>query len=243
MIQVVNRALDILETLSQDLNKEYSLGEIADKLKLNHGTCANIIKTLVNRGYIESSGKKQGYRMGPKAYYLTNNFSNKKELLRVAVEPMNHLREKLNESCILAILKDNVRMTIHKEVSTHELQVNTREEKNAYLTATGRLLIAFMDAEEQEQFIQTFGMPGEMWAEVLSKEDLMIELRKIRERKMAIHHADFDVVGVAVPIYKSGKVIASLGVYLPETRFKYNRQKLIFSELEKTSRDINEKLN
>ena len=49
MIQVIHRALNILELIARDRNKEYGLSEIADRLGLNHGTCANIIKTLVVR--------------------------------------------------------------------------------------------------------------------------------------------------------------------------------------------------
>ena len=64
MIQVVNRALDILEFIAKDKNKIYSLTEIADALELNHATCANIIKTMVNRNFIDQIGHKKGYRLG-----------------------------------------------------------------------------------------------------------------------------------------------------------------------------------
>ena len=50
MIQVINRALNILEIIAHDHNKEWGLSEIANELELNHGTCANILKTLVQRG-------------------------------------------------------------------------------------------------------------------------------------------------------------------------------------------------
>jgi DNA-binding IclR family transcriptional regulator len=242
MIQVVNRALDILKMLSQDLNKKYTLGEIADNFNLNHGTCANIIKTMVNKGFIENYGKKSGYSLGAEAYYLTDNFSNKKELLEISSEPMKKLVEKLNESCILASLKDNTRITLFKVTNTHELQVHPSEEKNAYLTATGRVLLAFKDEKEQEDFIQKYGLPNEMWQEIKNKHDLIIELNKIKEKQMAIHHAESDIIGVAVPIFKKEKVLASLGVYLPVTRFKYKNQQLILTELKKTAEYINKKL-
>lgn len=232
-----------MEILAQNLDKEYSLGEIADKLNLNHGTCANIIKSMVERGYVESPGKKRGYRLGPRAYHLTNNYSNKNDLLRSAAAPMENLRIKLNESCILAILKDNLRMTLHKELCTHELQVNAREEKHAYLTATGRVLLAFMNPKEQEEFVHSYGLPKEMWPEVNNEKELLLELNKIREDRLAIHHADSDVIGVGVPVFRKDKAVASLGVYLPESRFKYNTQKLIFTELKKTAKIVSDALS
>ena len=56
MIQVIHRAFDILEYLSQDPKREFSLGEIAAYTGLNSGTCANIMKTLVRRNYVEHLG-------------------------------------------------------------------------------------------------------------------------------------------------------------------------------------------
>lgn len=239
MIQVIHRALDILEFVAKDRNKEFGLGEIADHLRLNHGTCANIIKTLVVRKYIEQSGKKRGYKLGPRSYYLTGNYSNKKELLRIAVEPLKALRAKVNESCILAILKDNMRVTLHKELSTHELQVVTSgEERNVYLTATGRIILACMNPVDLDNFIQKYGLPNEMWSEIKSKDDLAFELKKIKEKQLAIHFDGAHVVGVAAPIYKNEEVVAGVGIYLPEARFTYKEQEKIFLEIKRTTQRI-----
>ena len=243
MIQVIHRALDIIEFIAKDPGREIGLGEISESLELNKGTCANIIKTLVNRGYLEQSGKKQGYRLGYRAYYLTGNFSNKKELLQVSREPMKELQEKLNECCILAILKENMRYTLHKVSSTQELQVITKNEgKNAYLTATGRMILACMDHQDRELFIQKYGLPYEMWEGVGDKDDLMKELDKIKEKQLAVHYDGAHVVGVGAPVYNDDKIIASLGIYLPEVRFNYKMQELIFSEISSTARLISEKI-
>ncbi len=239
MIQVINRALDILEFIAKDPNKEIGLGEIADKLELNHSTCANIIKTLVNREYLDQPGKKQGYKLGPKAYYLTGNFSNKKELLKASIGPMKELLKRFNESCILAIVKDNMRVTLFKELSTQELQVVTSgEERNVYLTATGRMILACMERQDQELFIQKYGLPNVMWPEVNNKDNLLFELRKIKEKQLSIHFDKSHVVGVGVPIFKNDEIVASLGIYLPEVRFTYQAQEQIFSEISKISKQI-----
>lgn len=239
MIQVIHRALNILELIAKDRNKEYGLSEIADNQGLNHGTCANIIKTLVVRNYIEQTGKKKGYKLGPQAYYLTNNFSNKKELLKVSIGPMKSLRAILNESCILAIMKDNMRVTLHQEFCTQELQAITgNEELNIYLTATGRMILACMTAAEQESFIQKYGLPDEMWPEVKNEKELISELDRIKEKNLSAHFAESHIVGVGAPIFKNDKIVASLGIYLPEVRFTYKTQEHIFLEIAKTAQQI-----
>ena len=56
MIQVINRALNILEILAQEPDKEFGLSEIATAVELNAGTCANILKTLLT---IQNSSMQQ----------------------------------------------------------------------------------------------------------------------------------------------------------------------------------------
>ena len=243
MIQVINRALNILELVSKERDRDFSLGEIANSLNLNASTCANIIKTLVNRGYLEQKAIKQGYKLGAQAYYLTGNFSNRKELLKASAIPLQELRDKLNESCILTIMKENMRVTLQKELSSQELQVvSNGEEKNIYLTATGRIVLACQNISTQLDFIKKYGLPGSMWPEVKNEKDLIDELDKIKRKQLAIHFDGAFIVGVGAPIYKNGDVLAAIGVYLPEVRFNYKMQERIFVEISRTAQLISEKM-
>lgn len=239
MIQVLNRAFDILELIARGKDKEFALGEIADSLGLNHGTCANIIKTMMSREYIEQTGRRGSYRLGPGTYYLTENFPFKKELLGVSVEWMKDLSSKLNEGTILAIMHNNMRILLHEERSKHELQVVNHREKEIYKTSTGRMILACMSKNEQESFIKKYGLPNEdNWPEIESEKDFFIELNKIKKRQMALHIARSNIIGIAVPIFHRKAIIAGLGVYLPETRFTKELQKKIISELHNTAGNI-----
>ena len=239
MIQVLNRALDILELLSRNLDKELSLSDIADALHLNHGTCANIIKTMINRGYIE---KKKGYALGRQSYYLTNNFSKETEIVNCATEPMKHLSNTLRESCVLAVLKNNFRITLHKETFVQELQANSFDEKHAYHTATGRLLLAYMEPADRNAFINAYGLPGGMWKEIDSERALIDKLQKIHKTGYAFHHAESNVVGITMPVFAKTQVIASLGVYLPGNRFTKTMKEQIIEHLAKTAKTISDKI-
>ena len=244
MIQVIHRALDILELIARDRSRMYSLSEISSQLKLNNGTCANIIKTLVTRGYIEHEGRKTGYRLGSMSYLLTGNYSHKKELLSAAVEPINQLSTQLNESCILSIIQDDKRIVLYEIKSSHELQVINRKEKETYRTSTGRMILACMEEKEQQEFIQKFGLPSdEAWGGIEDEDDLITELNKIRKKQLALQISKAQIVGLAVPIFKDDKVIASLGIYLPQSRYTTSMQEKILEGLKKTGELINRILN
>jgi DNA-binding IclR family transcriptional regulator len=244
MIQVLNRAFDILEFVALERKKKFGLGEIADSIGLNHSTCANIIKTMITREYIEQMGRRGGYRLGPKAYYLTGNFPFKKELLSVSVELMKDLRFKLNEGIILAIIQNNKRILLHEELSTHELQVVNNKEKEIYKTSTGRMILACMSRSDQEAFIKKYGLPDkDNWPEIENEEAFFYELIKIRKKQIAIQIAKSAIVGLAVPVFIKNTIVASLGVYLPETRFTEEMQGIIYKELPHTADQINKGLD
>ena len=244
MIQVVHRALDILELIAQDRSRLYTLGEISGQLKLNNGTCANIIKTLVNRGYLEQEGRKTGYRLGSMSYLLTGNYSHKQELLSAATEPINQLSNLMNESCILSVIKDDTRLVLYEVKSTHELQVINKKEKEVYRTSTGQMILACLEYKEQKEFIRKYGLPEpETWPGIEDEDDLITELNKIKKKQLAVQVSKAQIVGVAVPIFKDEKVIASLGVYLPQSRYTPSMQEKILDELRKTGELINKKLN
>lgn len=77
--------------------------------------------------------------------------------------------------------------------------------------------------------------------ELKNKSDL-IEEPKIKEKQIAIRHAESDIVEVSVPIFKDNEVIASIGVYLSESRFKYKTQENIITEIKKIATYINDQL-
>jgi IclR family KDG regulon transcriptional repressor len=244
MIQVINRALDLLEQIAIDPEKPKALGDLADNLTLNHGTCANILKTLVTRGYVEQVATKKGYILGSKAYSLTGNEAYQKDLLEAARQEMDTLTQAVNENCLLAILKDNQRLALYRTFAEQDLQVRTTDVKPVYDSASGRLLLAMLPKEKIQRFIFKYGLPSEdAWPEIQSEVQLHEALSLMRREELALQTiANRHVMGLAVPIYKNGLVVASLSIYLPEYRYMaMDKQKLI-TALRQCSTNIHKRL-
>ncbi|QIP12714.1 helix-turn-helix domain-containing protein [Spirosoma aureum] len=245
MIQVINRALDLLEQIANDPERPKALGDLADSLNLNHGTCANILKTLVARGYVEQIGTKKGYILGSQSYTLTANEAYRKDLLEASREEMDALTQAINENCLLAVLKDNQRIAIYRTFAEQDLQVRTTDIKPIYDSASGRLLLAMLPKEKIQRFIAKYGLPSdESWPEVQSETQLLDSLALMRREELALQTiANRHVMGLAVPIYKNGLVVASLSIYLPEYRYMaMDKQKLIAS-LRQCAKNIHKRLN
>ncbi|TDE10997.1 IclR family transcriptional regulator [Dyadobacter psychrotolerans] len=244
MIQVINRALDIIELIAQEPDRPKYLGDIANAVGLNHGTCANILKTLVARDFIEQAAAKKGYTLGAKAYALTGNDNYRKDLLEAATGEMNNLTKELNENALLAVMKGNQRIALYHSYSDHDLQVRTIDQKDAYEAASGRLLLAYYTEAEIGKFISRYGLPTDaVWPEASTQALFTQVLTQIRRENLAIQPTrGRQVIGLAVPIFKASLVVASLSVYMPEYRYLATDRVKVMHELRAAAERISSRL-
>jgi DNA-binding IclR family transcriptional regulator len=245
MVQVILKAFDIIELVAQRNGQAISLTEISDELDINQATAANIINTIVSRGYMEHIGKKKGYRLGPAAFRLTNEIPYEQDLVNVARGVMEELTASINESSILGVLRNNKRYILHAVNAVQEIQVQLRSERNTYDTATGRILLAYLSEKELERYTQHNGLPdAETWAEAQTIDGLTAELEKIKNAGIVhTHKQNRHIKGFAVPIFINEQVVASLSVFLPEYRCSDVRQKEIIDRLKASAYAIGQKLS
>lgn len=244
MIQVLHRAFDIIELVSRDPNKSYVLSEIADELGLNHGTCANIIKTMVSRNYLEQIGPKKGYKLGIMAYQIVGNNSYEDKLRKVSSDIIERLTATLNETSLLAILKKSYRVIVCQAQAERDLMVRSTVEKEAYNSASGRLLVASLNDKDLSDFIARYGLPdSQVWDGASTEGRLRQEIESIRENGFARQITASQILGLAVPVKRNEEVVAALSVYLPMSRLTPTSEQGIFDELKRSALEITLKLS
>lgn len=246
MIKVVEKALNILELLSSDQNREFLLSEIADTLNMDRGTCANIIKTLSSRGYVHQSGPRKGYKFGYMIFKLTNTAVNNEELTKIAREEIDKLGNLLNETVILSCIKNDKRIVLYHTNPDRELVVRHNIAKSVYGANTGRVILANYRPSHLEKCIIRLGLPSiEDWPEIYDSNNPAGELRNrlvdIKSNGYEVHHDKDGIVGVAAPLFCAGHVVGSVGVYLPKMR--YTDGKKILQQVLDTAQTINDKLD
>lgn len=243
MIQVINRAFDILEYVATEPNRPKSLTEVAAVAGLNLGTCANIMKTMVNRRYLDQVGPKKGYCLGSRAYWLTGNLSYRKDIIEAARLPMAALSKQLDESCLLAILNGDQRLIIHRELCDQPLQVQTAEEKHVYDSASGRLLVGLMSDADLVKFKNRYGLPTpDIWEDAATEPKFYGQIQAIRKRMYAYQESRRQVIGYAIGIYRQEEVVASLSVYLPTYRHTPEKATMVLNNLRQAAERIGAQL-
>jgi DNA-binding IclR family transcriptional regulator len=244
MIQVIHRALDMLELLGSQPDRVFPLREIAHLLDLHRATCSNILKTLADRGYIERLSGRGGYRLGSLASAWQGLAEHDRELSRVARPVLGALSQTLNETSLIGVIRGTQRVTLECAAGDRDLQVRSRQVRSAYATASGRLLLAFLPAAQQAVFIERAGLPDpKTWHDARSADDLQRALATIRRQKLAQSQSPEHVVGLAVPVWRDQDVVASISVYLPEVRCTPRRRKQIIAALKDAGDQISRQLN
>lgn len=245
MILVLGKALNILELLGRNPGREFPLGEIADALKMDHGTCANIIKTLSVRGYVQQIGPRQGYKLGYMVYNLTNTSVNNDDLTKIARDDVRKLGESLNETAILSVIRNDKRVVLFHTEPDREVIVRTNIGKSVYSANTGRVILANYSPAHQEKFIIRNGIPTpEEWPEIYQSNnpsgELMNLLASIRRNGYEIFTDKDNIEGFAAPIFKDKHVIGSVGTYIPI--FRLSNRSAILKKVLSCATEINRKI-
>lgn len=124
MIQVLNRSFKILEYMSEEPNKAYTLSEIAELIDVSPSTCSHIMKTMEINDYVEKPASRKGYRLGPKPYYLTRKGPYRKDLIISAEPYVEELAEKIKETIVLSIITRSKNYNLIKIDGDQLIQLN-----------------------------------------------------------------------------------------------------------------------
>jgi DNA-binding IclR family transcriptional regulator len=243
MIQVITRAIDILEFVAQDEREPVQLSKIANHVGLSHSTTANIVKTLLEKNYLEQMGRKKGYRLGIAAFQLTGNPYYQENLITAAKDSMSDLTQLLNETSLLAIIQNNKRVILHQVECNQVLKVNTVKVTNVYNASSSRLLMAYLPGKDLDALIKAVGLPTKnVWPGAETRTGLENELGKIAKEEFSQLVSIYHTVGFSVPVYKDKEVIAALSIFVPESRYTESHKGKIAKLIRKAAKQITARL-
>ena len=228
MIQVINRALRVLDTLPE---KEEGFGvlELAERLGLPNATVHRILATLKKEGYVIQDPSTEKYKLGPKILTLAKRVLENQNLRQIALPYLKELKETTGETAHLIILEGEEAICVESVESSNNMRMcSPVGEKNPlHCTAVGKVLLAYLPEEARESFLEkplTRYTPNTL----TSPEELRRELEKIRRDGYALDREEYQV-GVrciAAPIIDSGgKVPAAVGISYPSFRVTKEKEK------------------
>ncbi|HEY6308554.1 MAG TPA: IclR family transcriptional regulator [Candidatus Angelobacter sp.] len=221
-VQVLDRALAVLETLSAD-GPDLSLGDISERLGLHKSTAHRLIMVLERHKLIERNSASGRYRLGLKLFELGTKAVSKLDLRERARPFLERLVLETSETVHLCILDDSEVVYLDKVEPTRSVRMATSVGRRnpAHCTAVGKAMMAYLSDAQVEAIVRKQGLKAMTANTITSFVELRKELSAIRERGYAIDNEEIEegvrCVGCVVRNF-SGEPLAAISISAPAFR-------------------------
>ncbi len=233
MIQVIERFNRIMHYVADHPERPCRIKELRELLGVSQPTCSNIVRCMVELNYLEPAPNGGGYILGPCPSLLVRHGTYKQYLVKVAEPLLEDLVERINETCLITSLSNSQRVVLLSRESRRSVQSGNADvlTGNLTATATGTIMLAYMQPRELEAYIGKTPFSGSVLDGVGNWGELQERLPLIRSQQCCWHVSGERLdqrAALAVPIMNHGRLDAVLGCWLPGLRFTdATRQALI----------------
>lgn len=215
------RGLEVIRAFTRS-QPRMTLSEIARETGMTRATVRRFLLTLIREGYAETDGKYFGLR--PKVLELGYAALSSLTFLDVVQPIMNRLAGKLQESCLAAVLDDTEVVYVAAASPPDRIvsiSVSVGSRSPAHAVSTGRVLIAALPEEEQNEYFEQATLNKFTPNTVTSKVKLrsLIEDIKVSGYCVVDQELEIGLRSISVPVRdRSGKMLAALNVACPSSR-------------------------
>lgn len=223
-VQVVDRALDLLETL-RDAGRPLGLQELCGRLRMVKSSCFRLLCTLERRGYVERVEDGGRYRLGATWLIYRGAVNDRRPLTEVALPHMHRLLEAYGETINLGVMRDGEVLYLEMLESPHSFRMAARVGTRSpmHSTALGKAIAAYLPDEDVETILQSRGLPALTPRTITSRAAWKRELARTRARGYAEDNGETEPEAscIGVPFFGSDNdVVAAISLSGPTSRVR-----------------------
>jgi IclR family pca regulon transcriptional regulator len=209
------RGLVVIQAFTQQ-SPQMTISQLSIKTGLSRAAVRRCLYTLTKLGF---AGAEDGsrYSLRPRMLTLSHTYTTSNTLSTAAQPILERMSAALRESFSVATLDGEdivyIARTQVNRVMAVDLHIGSR--LPAYCTSMGRILLAYLPAEQLEQYLTKVNLVPHTTRTITSVEKLRLALRNIRRNGYAICDQEYEVGlrSLAVPVYSSsGRVVATLNL-------------------------------
>lgn len=222
--KTLRKGLKLIEILSRSGSQ--NLRDIASKADLTRANTHQLLRTLIEEGYIYQDEKTAQYGTTLKVWEIGQSQVDSVALVKPLAPLMRALRDEVKETINLAILDHTEVLYLHKEDSNRGVgsftQIGARAP--AHCVATGKAMIAFNP--KGEAFWRTFTLDAFNTETITDMEAFVQEMKATHARGYSTTSNEWrgEVRACAAPILGfNGNVRAAVGISGPHNRMSSQR--------------------
>lgn len=208
------RGLAVVQAFS-DSRKPQTIANISQKTGIPRAAVRRCLHTLRELGYVDA--ELNNFSLRPKVLTLGYSYLSSTPLTVSAQPYLNNISRALNESSSLAVLEDDEVLYVARAATSRVMSValNTGSRLPAYCTSLGRVMLAYLPADELDQYLARTKLRPMTEHTVTSVKRLREILAGVRQAGYAVNDEELELGlrSIAVPVRgASGKVLAALNV-------------------------------
>jgi IclR family pca regulon transcriptional regulator len=209
------RGLVVIQAFTQQ-SPQMTISQLSIKTGLSRAAVRRCLYTLTKLGF---AGAEDGsrYSLRPRMLTLSHTYTTSNSLSSAAQPILERMSAALRESFSVATLDGEdivyIARTQVNRVMAVDLHIGSR--LPAYCTSMGRVLLAYLPAEQLEQYLAKVVLTPHTTRTITSVEKLRLALRNVRRNGYALVDQEYEVGlrSLAVPVHSaSGRVVATVNL-------------------------------
>jgi IclR family transcriptional regulator, acetate operon repressor len=219
----VQRVVEVLRFFAE--HGDATLKELSTAIELAPSTCHRLLELLGRDGLIEQDQVRRRYRVGSELHRMAALVQARHDMRAIAVPFLREVVDACDETCVLSVyLRSEGKIFFAEKIDSsmllrYQLKMNTPV--SVLWGASGRAILAFLEPQEIDRIYASEDRAPGTGEALPSRQALEKDLAAIRERGYDITHGQkiTGAVGISAPVFGiDGKVVASLGLTIPEVR-------------------------
>lgn len=220
-VQSVENALDILETLADEIH-DGTLPYLSGKLGISRNKTFRLLATLEGRGLVEKDEWSGNYHLGVSTVELAQRFLRNISLIKHAHPVMESLARKHDEAVYMTVLRGSEVLFLDMVDCDQQIKAESFVGKRFpfFTNAAGKAIKAMESRDVLEKYFH------HRRKEIPNQSELEAELELIREKGVAVDIGGLGegIVSVAVAVRDyAGKVVGAIAMLGPSFRMVAGR--------------------
>lgn len=180
LVKSTARSLDILEHLAIHPGGA-TLTDLHVHLNIPVSSLHNILRTMVQKGYLTRNEVTLLYHLGPKIGQLASSYYDQVDLIQLADPYMKRLARLTGLTSSLTVLRQNLIVFIHKVVGENVRQIvnPVGTSLQAHATGSGKVMLAYLPEDELDSIYPNENLQQFTPKTIASKAILKIQLKQI----------------------------------------------------------------
>lgn len=246
-VQVLDRAINILEFIGRQSSGEAALPELSAAMKLHKTTTHRIAHVLESRGLLRRGLDSNRYRLGLHLYDLGCQALDHVNIRDEARPLMMRVAYEVGETVHLALLDRAEVLYIERVEAQRSLTMGSKlgARNPAYCTALGKAILAYSAETEVDRILAGLRMEARTRKTITNVLTLKRELERVRDRGYAIDDEEIEegIRCIAAPILSaSDRAVAAVSVSGPSSRITPERYQLIGKTMMKAAQELSTRM-